>query len=148
MSTKCQKISVPFISFFSNTGQSQSGTIVYVVFKRFRGIIAKVCLIFIHIPIAHHCDCRKEAIHSGTDWNFSSCKFRFIREPLIMVDLKLIRLFLFKISSPNPNSPMSLPFKVKKMHNLFSESSTRPHPKTLSMLCLRLGRVAPSGNSN
>jgi hypothetical protein len=72
--------------FFSNACQSQSGAIVDVVFKRFRLVIAKVCLerIIFTLPA----NSWVEVIHRGTDWNFATCKLLDLLA-LIMVDFKI-----------------------------------------------------------
>jgi hypothetical protein len=71
---------------FSNAGQSQSETIADVILKWFGWVVAKICFKRT-IP---KFNCRKEAIHGRTDWNFSTYKLRFIRAPLFMVYFKLL----------------------------------------------------------
>jgi hypothetical protein len=64
-----------FFYFYSNAGQSQSGTLFDVVFERIRRVIAKICL---NSSIVIQINSWKEAIHRNIDWNSSTCKFGFI----------------------------------------------------------------------
>jgi hypothetical protein len=75
-----------FIQFllFSNAVQSQARTILDVILEWFVLVIPKVDL-GITFPNPNSWE---EAIHSRTDWNFSTCKFRYIK-PLIMVEVKI-----------------------------------------------------------
>jgi hypothetical protein len=132
------------ISLFSNAGQFQSGTIVNVVIEWFRWIIAKICL---NRLTPHHCDCWEEAIHRRTDWNFLTCKFRFIIIRALHMVLQYAYFFLLTHKTSRSNSPMSLPFKVKKIAQLSSGSSTRPQPKTFMPLDFRVGSMTPWGSN-
>jgi hypothetical protein len=121
-SNKCKmrwNFKVPFLQvhfhFFSNACQSQSGTIVDVVFKCFRRVITKICF---KRSIKKHVNSWEEVIHRRTDWNFPIySKFRFI-SILIIIDVKINNWkYLFVNPHSKPPAPLTQELAIEREKN-------------------------------